>query len=112
MTNEERLQREVDSLKYQLGIRKIKSQHVLLQLEEANNALEDAKTSIQKVQDQLRSMKERLPRVEDFVKMHWDIMEAKEEVGPSKAVKVLVRYVGGRACSLGGGWGVGVDVIA
>lgn len=26
----------------------------------------------------------------DFVKMHRDIMEAKEEVGPSKAVKVLV----------------------
>lgn len=32
----------------------------------------------------------RLPRVADFVKMHRDIMEAKEEVGPSKAVKVLV----------------------
>lgn len=37
INEEERLQGEVDSLKYQLGTEKIKTQNVLLQLEEENN---------------------------------------------------------------------------
>lgn len=93
ISTEESLQREVSSLKYQLDIQQMRYQQFLKQFEKTDTALQKANIALGTAQDQLLVTRQGLPQVEDFVKMHREIMDVKEEIRALKAVKMLIGCV-------------------